>query len=161
MMKPTVCIYEQSVLEAASSGQWAEPLRRHFAGCALCQESLQVSSWMRDFAETTHEARQLPDPRLIWLKARLAQRHAAAAQVLRPLEIFHYVTCGVVGLVLLASLVMKWQHIEAWLTHLNSSWAAVFDASGLASQLVPLAASTLGLLSIAALFAIYAVFAKE
>jgi hypothetical protein len=160
-MKATTCVYEQFVVEAAKSGQWSEPLRSHFAGCALCQESLQVSMWMQDFAETADEARELPDPRLIWLKARLAQRQAAAAEALRPLEFFNRVAYSVVGLLLVASLAMKWSRIEAWLTRLNSSWAAVFGPSELASLFVPLASLTLGLLSLAALFAVYAVFAKE
>jgi hypothetical protein len=161
IVKFTTCVHEQSVVEAAKSGQWSEPLRSHFAGCALCQESLQVSTWMQDFAETADEARELPDPRLIWLKARLAQRQAAAAEALRPLEFFNRVAYTVVGLLLVASLVMKWPHIEAWQRHLNSSSAAVFGPSGLASLFVPLASLTLGLLSLAALFAVYAVFVKE
>jgi hypothetical protein len=79
----------------------------------------------------------------------------------RPLEFFNRVAYSVVGLLLVASLAMKWSRIEAWLTRLNSSWAAVFGPSELASLFVPLASLTLGLLSLAALFAVYAVFAKE
>jgi hypothetical protein len=160
-MKSTVCIHEKSVLEAASSGQWSEPLRDHFAGCALCQEGLQVANWMREFAAAADQAHQLPDPRLIWLKTRLAQRQVAAAQVLRPLEVFHHVTYVVVSVLLVACLVMKWSSIEAWLTHLNASWVALSGASGLASLFVLLAGLTLGLLSFAAIFAVCAAFAKE
>jgi hypothetical protein len=160
-MKPAICVHEQSVLEAVNSDRWSEFLRRHLEDCALCQEAIQVSSLLRTFAGTADQEHRLPDSRLIWLKAQLAQRQTAAAEVLRPLELFHRIAYGVIGLLAAALFWMKWPRIEVWLTYLNSSWSAVFASSELGALLVPWIALTLGLLSIAAVFSLYSIFAEE
>lgn len=71
----TTCRFEEAIVAAARSGTWHDELRTHRDGCPSCAEATLVAAALA--AEAALEATDpapLPEPRVIWLKARLAER---------------------------------------------------------------------------------------
>ena len=67
---------------------------------------------MHSLAAVEDDSRPLPDAKVIWLKAQLAQRRASAAEALRPVETFQRVAWGVSALALFFGLLAKWTLLE-------------------------------------------------
>ena len=68
------CEFEADVRRMARSiarGGTADPsLQDHAARCAQCRETLEIGTWMQDFASMSVSTRPLPDPKYLWWKAR-------------------------------------------------------------------------------------------
>lgn len=160
-MSSLLCFQEQQILEAVRSGQWPEALRTHLAGCAICQESAEIAACMRGLAELEEDDCPLPDPRLIWMKAQIADRRARAAQVLKPLETFQRVAWTVLTLAASLSLVVKWPLIEKAVSQINSSSKAVFVAAGFPFLFPVLIILALSLLGLATTFSLYALLRRN
>lgn len=74
-MSSKPCPHEESVVAAASSGDWSPELKAHRDGCLTCAElTLVVAALAADAEELTAMDAPLPDPAPIWLRARLASR---------------------------------------------------------------------------------------
>ena len=84
------CRQPDAVLRAARSDAWSPELRAHAASCAVCQDTLRLSSALQALASSSPEG-PLPDPGLILRKARLLQRLEAREddreRVTRPLTL--------------------------------------------------------------------------
>jgi hypothetical protein len=85
---------------------------------------------MMALAGPEEEERPLPNPKLIWLKARLAQQASAMHEVLKPLEIFQRIAWAISVLTLMLGLLDKWLVIERAMSRLASDSAAIFSAAG-------------------------------
>jgi hypothetical protein len=89
------CEHEAAVRDMARSNADAPALRGHAETCAVCRETLAVTTWMQQLATSAIDRPPLPDPMHIWLKAEMlrrwdAQRKAAVA----PLEVGDRIQIG-------------------------------------------------------------------
>ncbi len=74
-MTDRACPYEESVAEAARSGEWSPELEAHRNGCLSCAElTLVVAAFATDAEMLEALDTPLPDPAGIWLRTRLAAR---------------------------------------------------------------------------------------
>ena len=74
-MTERACPYEESVAEAARSGEWNPELESHRNGCLSCAEITLVVAALTTDAEMLEALETpLPDPTAIWLRALLATR---------------------------------------------------------------------------------------
>ena len=74
-MSSRECPFEESVMTAASSGQWSPELETHRNSCLSCAElTLVVAALRDDAADLVELETPLPDPSAIWMRARLASR---------------------------------------------------------------------------------------
>ena len=74
-MKPENCPHENAIAAAARSGEWSPELRAHRDGCMTCAELTLVTAAMALDAEALmDESLPLPDPGVIWLRARLQEK---------------------------------------------------------------------------------------
>jgi hypothetical protein len=82
MSKP--CPFEDSTAAAARGGDWSAELAAHRDGCLSCAElTLVVAALAAEAESLAADARPLPDPRILWLRAALAAREAKLARATR------------------------------------------------------------------------------
>jgi hypothetical protein len=123
------CEREAAVAVAIREDTWDDELRAHAAACPICAEVLFVARVLLDDARATAAERPLPDPRLIWLEARLRARRLALARAGRPITIVRIVAaaCGVaVAVVLAAWLEPHIGHWPGWLRPPSPDLASSF-----------------------------------
>ena len=123
----TSCRWEADVLRAAAEDRWPENLRRHLAECDDCAATASVAPWMTKFAGISDREHILPDPSIVWLKAKLLQGSADVARAARPMSIVQMISYLVVAGGWAAVMTWKWDAIQAWLHNLGP--AAVVSGS--------------------------------
>jgi hypothetical protein len=105
------------------SGAWATPrcdeLREHAATCSECSEEALVAGWLD--GESSHAAAEarLPDAGLVFWKAQLLAKRAAADRAAEPIlyaERIARVACAA-GVV--AVLVWQRSNLGEWILHAN------------------------------------------
>jgi len=153
-MKPTSCLHEQSIVIAVQTGSWTDALRTHLGDCVSCQETIQMTGWMDSLATVEDSGHSLPDARVIWLKANLAQKRASTAEALRPVETFQWVAWGVAALAASFGLFAKWTELERGMVWLNTGWASLVSQAGWAGLLSVAGILTLGLVAAASLLSV-------
>ena len=67
--------------------RWTDSLRRHLTECDDCVATAAVAPWMSRFARISDREHILPDPSVVWLKAKLLQGTVDVGRVSRPLNI--------------------------------------------------------------------------
>ena len=170
------CDKEKQVLEAVRSGrsasEWEEPLRAHVASCRICSDAALVAQFLLQENECAAAEAQLPDAGLVWWKAQLLARRAAAEHAVRPIAVTEKLAgAGVVallltGIVLNWSSVMNWSYVQGgirWLAGLvpqSASRVPDFFFGLWSLQISLLAATAGGLLFLLAL-SLYIVCAEE
>lgn len=106
------CDREAAVLAALSAGEADEALEVHARGCAVCQEAIEVWTYLQQEARETEQALDatpLRHPGLIWWRRRILDEQAAAHRLLRPIAVFQ-IAAGAVGLIALGALLLwQWQ----------------------------------------------------
>jgi hypothetical protein len=148
-MRRRFCELEPRVLEAATSGCWQPELRRHTEHCPACAEVALVAGFMNAAEAETGDAR-LPDAELVWWKAQLKARRAAAEKATRPIVMAEKAACTGGGLALIAVLAFLWPYVQAWGDWVISNWME-------GTQLEPMVA--VGLLSMFAVGVVSVLFA--
>jgi hypothetical protein len=139
-MRKRFCEQEPRVLEAATGGQWEAALRQHLNECPACAEVALVASFMNEAEADAAEAR-LPDAELVWWKAQLKARRAAADRASQPIALVEKAACAGGGLALIAALAFLWPYVQAWGDLVFANWmegsqVAPVLALGLFSMLV-------------------------
>lgn len=81
-MQRETCPYEKAVLRARYSGEWDWELLKHYQNCPLCHEAERTSEWIRAAAVVDVSAVPLPDPDLLWIRAKLAIREQEESRAL-------------------------------------------------------------------------------
>lgn len=109
------CRFEADVLRAAREDRWSDNLRGHLAECDECAMTASVAPWMTSFARIGDREHRLPDPSIVWLKAKLMQGTVDAARASRPLTIAQLVSYLVVAGGWATVLTWKWDAIEKWM----------------------------------------------
>jgi len=113
------CRYERDVVRAAGQDRWSDALRAHLLECDDCVAAASVSPWMTRFAKISDREHRLPDPQLVFLKARLLHANADAARVARPITLVQMAAYLVVAGGWVALLTWKWDAVAAWLRGLT------------------------------------------
>jgi hypothetical protein len=108
------CRFEPDAIRSASTGAWTESLRAHVATCADCAAAVEAGPWMEDFARLDDRRRVLPDPAVLWLKAKLMQSSAAAERAALPITRVQIAAYLVVAAGWAALLTWKWSALRAW-----------------------------------------------
>jgi hypothetical protein len=91
------CSHEEAVAAAARTGDWSPELRAHRDGCMTCAElTLVVAALAADAEELMDDPRAVPDPGVIWLRARLANRENKYHRATRAIVVVQRATIAVV-----------------------------------------------------------------
>ena len=116
-MMPDPCPRGESVLEAARTGRWSDELTAHVARCVSCGESSRAIRWMIELGQVVDAATApLPDPHLIWLKARIRRRSEESWRTLLPIGIACGASAVGVGVVVARLPGNPWRSLQEWLT---------------------------------------------
>jgi hypothetical protein len=80
-MQSEPCPYEKAVLKACRSGEWDRDLLKHYENCPICHEAERTAEWVRAAAVDVAAA-PLPDPDLLWIRAKLGTREQEESRAL-------------------------------------------------------------------------------
>lgn len=108
------CRFEPQLLRAAQLDQWTTVLREHLGDCDDCVAALSVAPWMNQFARISDREHILPDPSMIWLKAKLLQGMAEVNRASRPMDVVQLIAYVVVAGGWTGALLWRWEAVEAW-----------------------------------------------
>lgn len=154
------CPFEADVVYAAANDAWSETLRAHAAGCADCAAAAAVGPWMQQLARIDERQRPLPDPAVLWLKAKLMQSSTAVDRMTLPITRVQIALYLIVAAGWATLLTWKRAALVAWFETLNPGH--VLGTSATAS---PLSAAVLfaaiALTSATAVLAFHTVMAEE
>jgi hypothetical protein len=155
-VKPVSCSQEQAVARAVGTGSWTEALAAHADECVICGGVAQTAHWLRAIANAPHETdvrgisqqtRALPDPGLVWWRARFDKEHAKKSG--RALEWLQIASSVMAPLVLAGWIAWNWYPIEAMARQfLLNAWpqlsVAIFVLASMAPAALIIAALALG-----------------
>ncbi|HYO76450.1 MAG TPA: hypothetical protein VE010_08305 [Thermoanaerobaculia bacterium] len=109
------CRFEVHVLRAVREDRFTESLRAHLAECDQCVAAMSVEPWLDEFARVDVREHMLPDPSVLWLKAKLLQNSADVRRATRPMDLVQLIAYAVVAGGWAAMLTWRWSAVEAWL----------------------------------------------
>jgi len=115
------CSYEKELHQALKDGHWPEgcghELRTHVDGCGNCSDLVLVTQAFRRARTQSERAAPCGSPSLLWWRAQLRRRNAAAERVSRPITIaqtFAWFVTVLVGVVFVASQYSHGLHWASW-----------------------------------------------
>lgn len=124
------CRHERDVLVATEENRWTDSLRAHVASCDDCAAAMTVGPWMDRFAAVETRERPLPDPSVVWLKARVMGGSVAVERVAGPMRAFHFVAYFFVAAGWATLLTWKWTLLRQWLLGFSPAHALAGAVSG-------------------------------
>jgi hypothetical protein len=140
----TECPFEPNVLDAVSNDAWTESLRAHVTSCDDCAAAAQVAPWMTRFSGLDEREHILPDPAVLWLKAKLLRSTVAVERASLPITRLQIASYLIIAACWAALLTWKSSALQAWINHLSPGHM-ILGAAG---------AETSASLSLSVLFAI-------
>lgn len=121
---------------------------------------IEVDQWMRQFAAIDARDHALPDPSVIWLKAKLFRSANEVQRATRPLALFEIAAQAVVAACWAAMVTWKWDAIAAWIKGMTPR-EVLSGAAATSSVSLPFL-MTLAILGVATVMvAMHSVFAEE
>ncbi len=122
------CTFEREVAQSLKDGHWPEgcapELRSHVEGCASCSDLVLVTqAFQSTRSESAHELPAV-SPGLLWWRAQLRRRNAAAERISRPITVaqtFALVINVLVAAVFVASQYNHGLHWSAWWSGISFS----------------------------------------
>ena len=136
-MRLRSCGYENELAQALKDGHWPEgcgsELRAHVHACGNCSDLVLVTQTFQQARSESEQAAAYGPPSLLWWRAQLRRRNAAAERVSRPLtiaELFALFVYVFVGGVLVAT---QYRHGLRW----ASWWAELVPSRAI--HLLPVA----------------------
>jgi hypothetical protein len=140
-MRLRSCSYEKALAQALKDGHWPQgcgpELRTHVNTCRQCGDLVLVTQTFeharRESEFAAPLAAQQASPSLLWWRAQLRRRHAAAARVSRPITIaqtFAWCVVLFVGVLFIASQYRHGLRWASWWTDLSPSRAFRFLSIG-------------------------------
>ena len=171
-MSHTNCSEESAVALAIRSGEWNESLEAHVRRCGTCRSVRQTAEWMQALKRTSQlEAREqtnLPDPQILWLRAQISERQAAAERAHRILQRVEVVCAMVICAGLGVWLAWNWSEVGGAIADgmnwvLFEAWPALWnslDAYGPVNTPI-LFSSALAAIALVAVAIAYPLLARE
>jgi hypothetical protein len=154
------CRFEPQMLRAAQEDRWTDALRAHLGECDDCVAAISVAPWMTQFSRISDREHILPDPSVIWLKAKLLQNTADVSRVTRPMDAAQLVAYIVVAGGWAAVLSWKWKAVEAWLRAFTPT-GMVESAARAEALSMSFFALVLVLASMTVMLALHTILAEE
>ncbi|HYC61534.1 MAG TPA: hypothetical protein VEK79_18410 [Thermoanaerobaculia bacterium] len=108
------CRYESEIIRAAEEDRWTDALREHLRGCDDCVAAASAAPWMDRFAHISDREHILPDPSVVWLKAKLLQTTADANRASRPIDTVQMIAYAIVAAGWAGLVMWRWDDIERW-----------------------------------------------
>ena len=115
----TDCAFEPNVIDAATTGDWSESLRAHIASCESCAAAAEVAPWMASFSGIDEREHILPDPAVLWLKARLLQSKAAVERASLPITRLQIAAYLIIAACWAALLTWKSAALQLWINRFS------------------------------------------
>lgn len=153
------CRFESEVLHAVENDRWTDSLRNHLAGCDECGATAAVAPWMNRFAKISDREHILPDPSVVWLKAKLLQGTIEAKRASRPLDLIQLVAYIAVAGGWAALLTSRWGSIEAWMRSFTP--AKIVTTASAPSLSMSFFAIVFVLASMTVMLALHTILAEE
>jgi len=153
------CRYEADVVRAASTDAWTDALREHVATCESCTAAAAVAPWMQQFARIDERQRPLPDPAILFLKAKLLRTNTAVDRATLPITRLQIAAYILVATGWAALLTWKRTALLAWFETLNPGH--VLGATPSAPLSVAVLFSVIALASATFVLAFHTVLAEE
>lgn len=118
-MNPSSCEKELQIVRAIRSGDARPDLVVHAQACPFCSEVWLVAEFLREQTRmASPDLSSLPDPGLIWRKAKARAREQALAKATLPIRMMR--TCAIVlAIFALPWLIPQLRHFSAWLHELG------------------------------------------
>jgi hypothetical protein len=162
------CSFENELTQALKDGHWPDgcgpELRTHVRSCANCSDLVLVTEIFQSTRGVSERTALSGSPSLLWWRAQLRRRNAAAERVSRPVtiaEIFALIVYVFVGVVFVASQYRHGLHWASWWSEIAPLRAFHFlsDGSGLVNWNLLLLISGCGVLGLVSILVAY--FASE
>lgn len=106
------CIYEKEITQALKAGHWpggcTAELRAHVAVCASCGDLVLVTESFQQARTGSVQEPLSGPPGLLWWRAQLRRRNAAAEKITRPITIAQ--TFAFIVTLLVAGVFLAWQY---------------------------------------------------
>ena len=118
---------------------------------------IEVDQWMRQFAGIDARDRALPDPSVIWLKAKLFRSTSDVERATRPLAFIEVAAQAIVAACWAAMLTWKWDAIAAWINGMTPK--SIITAQSAVSLPFIASVAILGIATV--MVAMHSVFAEE
>jgi hypothetical protein len=124
---------------------------------------IAVDAWMKEFASFDDREHILPDPSVIWMKARVVQSARAAERAARPITTMQIAAYAAVAGCWAALLTWRWRAIQSWLDALRPSNLLIQGTavSGASIISTPLIVTLLVLGSVTIALAMHTIFADD
>jgi hypothetical protein len=155
------CRYEPDVLRAAEEDRWTDSLRRHLTECDECIATASVAPWMSRFARISDRDHILPDPSVVWLKAKLLQGTVDVGRASRPLDIVQMLAYFVVAGGWAGLLTWRWNAVEAWIRSFTPAGLLTTAATRTGSLSMSFFAMVFVLASMTVMLALHTILAEE
>jgi hypothetical protein len=126
------CEKEALVIDAVRCRNWNDALRTHAAACPVCADAAVAAEFLRELSDLDDIQVTLANGGLIWWKAQLKAKRAAAERATRPIRIAERVFGGCATLSAIGLLIWQWGAISAWIPlpfnglHVNSDGVREF-----------------------------------
>jgi hypothetical protein len=148
----TECRFEANITDAVMDGSWTESLRTHVASCEDCAAAAEVAPWMASFSALDEREHILPDPVVLWLKAKLLRSTAAVEQAAMPITRLQIAAYLIIAACWAALLTWKSSALQVWINHLSPGHVVFGSAASSSASLslsvlfalIVLATATLG-----------------
>jgi len=115
----TECPFEPNVLDAVTNDAWTESLRAHVAACDDCAAAAEVAPWMTRLSGLDEREHILPDPAVLWLKAKLLQSKAVVERASLPITRLQIAAYLVIAACWAALLTWKSSALQLWISHFS------------------------------------------
>jgi hypothetical protein len=90
-MRRLECPHESDVLSAVYTNRWpnrvSDELRDHVFDCRLCADIVAVASAFEEETDLARAQAPVPDAAIVWWRAQLRARQAAAKEAVRPITV--------------------------------------------------------------------------
>jgi hypothetical protein len=156
----SACLQERDVLRASVEDRWTEELRTHLLDCDDCVAAVSVAPWINGLSRISDREHILPDPAVVWLKARLLQNTADATRASRPLDFVQFVAYATVAAGWAAVLTWKWDAVRSWIGAFTPS-GIVTNAAGAGSLSMSFFALIFVLASFTVMLGLHTILAEE
>lgn len=95
------CPQEASVIAALANGSLPDELNRHGESCPICQDAQLVWAYLRDSARADAQT-DLPSSGVIWWRAQLAKKRAAAQRSVAAIDVMQRIALAVTIIAVIA-----------------------------------------------------------